>query len=266
MSTGAAQSDERTALEAPPDGAGRGDLDGLLTFLQWMRTQTTGEGRAHRPWRTSSPCGSWPTPACTLPRRPRSTGIGVGDLADRVTRSGSTDIYARRLAVGLPGHQRWRAEEPDWWRRTWIRNPRGPSHTARTRQADAGATTVPRFPLRPELTAAIEPPHNLHGQDADLVPPGCAISPPKAEHPSTANKWAAARRLRPNTRLPAAGGAPRRDRPPLRRPHLIFVCGRGLPRRAQPARPPRQIVEPLNWDSTSTRLGGRPSGFSRLQC
>lgn len=28
--------------------------------------------------------------------------------------------------------------------------------------------------------------------------------------------------------------------PGERRPHLIFVCGRGLPRRAQPARPPRQ--------------------------
>jgi hypothetical protein len=57
--------------------------------------------------------------------------------------------------------------------------PRGPSHTAKTRQADAATTTVHRFPLRPASTVAIELPNDLHGQEPICFTPGWATSPPK---------------------------------------------------------------------------------------
>ncbi|GAA0906017.1 hypothetical protein Vau01_095360 [Virgisporangium aurantiacum] len=164
---GHAAPDTTGRCEEPPAAARTADLGGLLSFLRWMQSnahrwdksaRTVDNGRST--WRLARE-------RLRLADHTPIADLDPSDVVDRLVAAGcpanTAEVYWSRLAIARTWYRRWQAGEPDWWRRTWLPNPR-------RRPAAPPSTAVARqFPLRADLVTTVEVPHDLDRHEADLL-------------------------------------------------------------------------------------------------
>lgn len=154
----------RRAVLDPPPQARSADLAGLLAFLSWVQHNAALFGR--RPATVGVYRSAWrvATKRLHLPAATPVDDIDLDLLAQQIISAGSTDAkssahdYWEKLAICRRWHRRWRAGEPDWWRSPSTAPP-----------APRIPTVIHRFPLRPDLSIAVEVPADLRRSEADLL-------------------------------------------------------------------------------------------------
>ncbi len=151
-------------FQEPPPQAHTADLAGLLAFLSWVQDNAAVFGR--RPATVAAYRSAWRVAhkRLHLPAATAVDDLDLDQLAQQITSAGPTEAkssardYREKLAICRRWHQRWRAGEPGWWQTASTVPP-----------APRTPTLIHRFPLRPDLSIAVEVPADLRRSEADLL-------------------------------------------------------------------------------------------------
>jgi hypothetical protein len=156
--------------DGPSPLAGAGDLAGLLDFLSWMKVNASRFDKSPRSVGNSQQIWLLAMNRLGLADDIDIDAVDLADVAKRMVldrnfagrdADRTMRVYAGRLAIGREWHQRWRAKDPEWSRRTYLPNPALP------RQSQPASTFV--YPLARGREVLVKVPADLSSAEADAL-------------------------------------------------------------------------------------------------